>query len=156
MNTEIYQTLDQLCDQGDKSAALDSLVEYLESQGMFHELFEALKMKLRHGLGLAAAQAEPELPLDDATENQLEQGLIAACRRVGEAFLQAGKIRGGWMYLRPVGDRQVAAAALASVEVTDENFEDLINVQLHEGVDIARGYALSLNRLVTCNFIAIF
>jgi hypothetical protein len=156
MTHEIYQKLDELCQQGEKSAALQALIQHLEQSGQFHELFEALKMKLRFELGLPAAQAEQEAPLDDQTENRLEFGLIAACRQVGEAFLRAGRIREGWMYLRPVGDRQAAANAFAAVEPTDENFEDLINVQLHEGVDIARGYGLALSRLGTCNSVTMF
>ena len=152
----IYEQLQQLCQQGDKSAAIDRLIEHLEQSGQFHELFEALKMKLRTQLGLPAAQSEQEDRLDEQTETQLELGLIAACRRVGEAFLRVGKIREGWMYLRPVGDRQAAAQAFAAVEPTDENFEDLINVQLHEGVDVARGYQLALQRLGTCNSITMF
>lgn len=152
----IYEELRQLCQQADSSAAVDRLIDYLEQTGQFHELFEALKMKLRLGLGLPAAQAEHEPELDERTETLLEQGLIAACRRVGESFVRSGKIREGWMYLRPVGDRQAAANAFAAIEPTDENFEDLINVLLHEGVDVGRGYQLALQRLGTCNCITMF
>ncbi len=157
MTTEpIYDELSALCQQGKQSDALLRLIDHLEQTEQFHELFEALKMKLRNDLGLPAAQSEQESRLDEQTENQLELGLIAACRRVGEAFLRVGKIREGWMYLRPVGDRDAAAAALSQIQPTDENFEDLINVQLHEGVDIARGYQLALQRLGTCNCITMF
>lgn len=156
MTAAIYEKIDQFCQQGERAAALEALIEHLEDSGQLHELFEALKMKLRFELGLPAAQAESEVPLDQEGENRLEMGLIAACRRVGEAFWKAGKIREGWMYMRPVGDRQAAAQALAAIEPTDENFEDLINIQLHEGVDIARGYGLALNRLGTCNSITMF
>jgi hypothetical protein len=156
MNTDVYQAVDVLCEAGNKAGALEALISHFEETAQFHELFEALKMKLRFELGLPAAQADQEDSLDEQTENRLELGLIASCRRVGEAFVRAGKIREGWMYLRPVGDRTATAKAFASVTPTDENFEDLINVQLHEGVDIARGYGLALSRLGTCNCITMF
>lgn len=156
MTATIYEQLDALVQSGDNTQALDQLISHLEQEGRYHELFEALKMRLRARLGLPAAQAESESPLDEATELQLERGLIDACRRVGELFLKQGKIREGWMYMRPVGDRQVAADALAAVEANDENVDALLEVLLHEGVDIARGYALSLERMGTCNSITLF
>lgn len=152
----IFDQLLQMSEQGQKSDALDALIQYVDQSGQYHELFEALKMKLRWDLGLPAAQVEPEAPLDEETELKLERGLIAACRRVGEAFFRAGKIREGWMYLRPVGDPKWIAEITSRVQVTDENFDDLQQVLLHEGVDIRRGYQLSLERLGTCNSITLF
>lgn len=152
----IYDQLLHLSEQGQKSDALDALIQYVDQAGQYHELFEALKMKLRWDLGLPAAQVEPETPLDEETEIKLERGLIAACRRVGEAFFRAGKIREGWMYLRPVGDPKWIAEITSRVQVTDDNFDDLQQVLLHEGVDIRRGYQLSLERLGTCNSITLF
>lgn len=155
-NERIFEDLVRLNQLGDQREVLKHLVDHFESTGQFHELFEALKMKLRFELGLPPAQAEQEDRLDESTENRLELGLIAACRTVGEAFLRVGKIREGWMYLRPVGDRNAAADALSKIEPNDENYEDLINVQLHEGVDIGRGYALALKRMGTCNCVTMF
>ena len=60
------------------------------------------------------------------------------------------------MYMRPVGDRPVAASMLEQVAVNDENVDELLEVLLHEGVDIARGYQLALDRLGTCNSITLF
>ena len=114
MTATIYDQLNALVEAGDKEKALDQLVSYLQEAGKYHELFEALKMRLRTRLGLSAAQAEQESSLDDATELELERGLIDACRQVGELFLKAGKIREGWMYMRPVGNRELAAQALAA------------------------------------------
>jgi mannitol/fructose-specific phosphotransferase system IIA component (Ntr-type) len=156
MTATIYDQLNALVEAGDKEKALDQLVSYLQEAGKYHELFEALKMRLRTRLGLSAAQAEQESSLDDATELELERGLIDACRQVGELFLKAGKIREGWMYMRPVGNRELAAQALAAIEPTDENIDELLEVLLHEGVDVGRGYALSLERMGTCNSITMF
>ena len=155
-SSQIYNELDSLTAAGQPQQAVEKLIEHLDQSKRYHELFEALKMRLRMDLGLLAAQSEPEQRLDDEREMKLERGLIEACRQVGERFLADGKIREGWMYLRPVGDRQAAAEALARVPATDENVDQLLEVLLHEGVDIRRGYELALNQLGTCNSITLF
>lgn len=152
----ICQQFDELVKGGQSTEALDALIAYLEREGHYHELFEAMKMRLRHGLDLPAAQAEREEPVGEATEVELERGLIEACRRVGELFLKQGRIREGWMYMRPVGDRVLAAKALEQVKPDGDNVDELLEVLLHEGVDIRRGYALALERLGTCNSITLF
>ncbi len=152
----IYTQLEQAVTAGQPELGIEQLIAYLRQQGQYHELFEALKMQMRMRIGLPAAQADRQEKFDEATELQLERGLLDACRVVGELFMQRGKIREGWMYLRPVGDREVAAAALASVEPTDANIDELLEVLLHEGVDVARGYRLVLERLGTCNSITMF
>ncbi len=141
---------------GDPEGAIDLLISHLEQAQQYHELFEALKMRLRLQLGLPAAQAEHEEKLDEEGESRLEKGLLEACQKVGELLLATGRIREGWMYMRPLGDRELAARALSAVEPTDENVDELLEVLLHEGVDIARGYALALQRLGTCNSITLF
>ncbi len=156
MTATIYEELQTYVQAGDTDQALSALIAHLEQTSRYHELFEALKMQLRNRFGLSAAQADRESPLDEATEIQFERGLLDACRRVGELFLKGGNVREGWMYMRPVGDRDAAAKALSNVEPTDENADALIEVLLHEGVDVGRGYALSLQRMGTCNSITLF
>lgn len=152
----IYELLEQLSSAGKPSQALDALIEHLERDGQYHELFEARKMRLRQQLGLPAAQAETEEKCDDATELKLERGLLEACQDVGELFFKKGQIREGWMYMRPVGDREIAAKALRHVEPNDENVDELLEVLVHEAVDVGRGYALALERMGTCNSITLF
>lgn len=153
---EIYERLEQLSSAGNRVEAVDVLIEHLRQQGQYHELFEARKMRLRLELGLPAAQAEQEEKCDEATELKLERGLLDSCREVGELFFRAGKVREGWMYMRPVGDKEVAAEALAAVQPTDENADELLEVLVHEAVDIGRGYAMALSRMGTCNSITLF
>ncbi len=152
----IYATLEQSVAAGEPQRAVAQLIAYLTEQEQYHELFEALKMRLRLKLNLPAAQADRQEKFDEQTEIELERGLIDACRTVGELFLKQGKIREGWMYMRPVGDREIASAALAAVEPKDDNVDELLEVLLHEGVDIGRGYQLALDRLGTCNSITMF
>ena len=152
----IYAELAQKVAAGQRQQAIEQLIAYLQAQGLYHELFEALKMRVRMRLNLPAAQADRQEKFDEQTESELERGLIDACRTVGELFLKQGRIREGWMYMRPVGDREIASAALAAVEPTDDNVSELLDVLLHEGVDIGRGYQLALERMGTCNSITMF
>lgn len=152
----IYEDIEAAVAAGTPEAAIDRLIEHLQAEKLYHELFEALKMRLRVQLGLSAAQADSEEKLSDELELKLERGLIDSCRQVGELFLKDGQIREGWMYMRPVGDRDAAAKAMRAVQPNDENTEEMLEVLLHEGVDIARGYQLALDQLGTCNSITMF
>src|SRR2546421_13029442 len=116
-------------------SALDEAATLLRQQKKFHELFEVLKMRLRRKLGLPLLAGDAANGLSDEQRTKLEDGLIGACREVGGALLSEGKIREGWMYLRPVGDKAEAAKLLGQIEATDENYADLIDVCLHEGTD---------------------
>jgi len=113
-------------------------------------------MRLRRSLGLPLLAGDATDGLTDQQRTRLEDGLIGACREVGSALLAEGQIREGWMYLRPVGDKAEAAKLLGQIEATDENYEDLIDVCLHEGIDIGRGYDLVLERFGTCNAITTY
>lgn len=153
---ELYGKLADLCKSSGKSAVVDHVIEYLEQQGRYHELFEALKMRARMDLGLVPTQTNRDEKLDDETELKIERALIEACRRVGDALLRQGKVREGWMYMRPVGDLQAAAEALAGIEPNDENTDALLEVLVHEGVNVAAGYKMALERMGTCNCITLF
>lgn len=137
-------------------AALAKAAEILRQQKKYHELFEVLKMQLRLKLGLPLLAGEGADGLAEQQRTQLEDGLIAACREVGSALLSDGKIREGWMYLRPVGDKAEGARLLGQIPATDENYEELIDVCLHEGIDPGRGYGLVLNHYGVCNAITTF
>src|SRR5437868_5757033 len=142
---------------GGAAAALDQLAARMREEKKYHELFEALKMKVRHSLGLPLLPVESnsdELP--EATRDKLEDGLVDACRQVGELLLRDGKVREGWMYLRPVGDKSAAAKLISAIQPDEDNTEELIEVLLHEGVDTGRGFSLLLERNGTCNSITTF
>jgi hypothetical protein len=151
---EIFDTLQQI--QSQPSHSIERVVSYFREQRRPIELFEALKMRVRHRLGLPLIPTENEERLVDDIDRQLEAGLLAACREVGEMMVSLGRIREGWMYLRPTGDVARMAELLAPIEVTDENADELIQVCLHEGVDVGRGYQLLLDRNGTCNSITAY
>jgi len=148
--------LQQVLQREGVRAALENLARQLREGKRYHELFEALKMRVRHDLGLPLSYSDSGDELDEATRAKLEDGLLNACREVGVALLREGAIREGWMYLRPVGDRKLAATELAQISTTEDNVEQLVEVALHEGVDPGRGFALVLERHGTCNAITTY
>ena len=141
---------------GDPAAMIETTIDHYRKNGRPLELFEALKMRIRNRLGLPLIAPEDEPRQSEDIDRQLEAGLLDACREAGELFLSQGKIREGWMYLRPTGDVPRAAELLAQIEPNEENVEDLIAVLLHEGVDVGRGYRMLLQRNGTCNSITTY
>jgi len=156
MTTDEVTHLEAALAQGDPDAALAALAEHYRQRKQYHELFEVRKMQLRRELGLPLVACDAAEGLTAAQRNRLEEGLLEACREVGTGLLAEGNIREGWMYLRPVGDKAEAARLLAQIPATEENYEELIDVCLHEGVDIGRGFGLVLEHFGTCNAITTF
>ena len=155
--TSDFDQLQSALASGGPAAALEAAADLLRQQKKYHELFEVLKMQLRQRLGLPLLASEGSADgLAEEQRQKLEEGLIRACREIGAALITEGKIREGWMYLRPVGDKTEAAKLLGQIEPGEENFEDLIDVCLHEGIDIGRGYGLVLGHFGTCNAITQF
>jgi hypothetical protein len=156
MNTDSFDQLQSALAAGGPVAALEAAANLLRQEQKHHELFEVLKMQLRQRLGLPLLAGESVDGMPEELRVKLEDGLIGACREVGAALLKEGKIREGWMYLRPVGDKAEAAKLLGQIEATEENYEDLIDVCLHEAIDIGRGYGLVLDHYGSCNAITQF
>lgn len=156
MATDAFDDLQRQQEQGGVEALFASLTATLRQEKKYHELFDALLMRSRQQLGLPAVMSTS---LDDVAEparTTLEEAYLSACREVGTLLLDEGKLREAWMYLRPVGDKQLVAAALANIAPNDENLQDLIEIGLHEGVAPALGYQLVLKHYGTCNAITTF
>ena len=80
--TEFDRLEQELADTG-VDGVLDQLVAQLREKKKYHELFEALKMRVRHRLGLPITYSDSGDELDEPQRNGLEEGLIDACREVG-------------------------------------------------------------------------
>ena len=151
-----FERLEAEWNDGGAVAAVAELVNQLRDQKKYHELFEGLKMQARIGLGLSPMPSGSEEQLDAQQRDQLEDGLIAACREVGLLLIEGGQLREGWMYLRPVGEKQLVKDALAKVILDDENRDEFVEVALHEGIDPQRGFSEVLGYYGTCNAITTF
>ncbi|MEM6472516.1 MAG: hypothetical protein AAF802_23340 [Planctomycetota bacterium] len=142
--------------EGSTAELLEQLVEYYRKQASPMELFEARKMVIRNALGLPIVTSENEPPRSEAVERQLEAGLLEACRETGEMLIDAGRVFEGWTYLRPIGDDELIRGLLERVEITEDNFDEMQRVLLHEGVDVGRGFQSVLDFQGTCNSITLF
>ncbi len=113
-------------------------------------------MQTRIRLGLPLISPENEIKRAEDIERQLEQGLLDACRETGSMLIRLGRVGEGWMYLRPTGDVMNARQLLSEVDISEENYDDMIQVLLHEGVDVARGFQAVLDHQGTCNSITLY
>lgn len=154
--SSIFDQIQEVFQQSGTGAALEKLATELVSTKKFHELFEARKLQLRLELGLPLLYSEAGDDLDDEIRNKLEDGLSAICRDIGAALMEDGRLREGWMYLRPVGENGVAKEYLLRTETTDENIDELIELALREGIAPAHGFGLVLQHYGTCNSITTF
>ncbi len=151
MSESPFQTFDALLASDDTGAAIEFLIKSFTQEEKHHELFEAMKIRLRHKLGLPLTKNADETELSGVLQQQLEAGLLSACEQVGNALLESGKPREAWMYLRAVGSKAAVAEKLRSIPITDENIEQCIEVAFNETVDPAWGYELVLRHYGTCN-----
>jgi hypothetical protein len=154
--------LEQLADKEGLQAAAQELVERMRQQKLYPELFEARKMLHRVELGLPPVHVDPigaqgkksgAIQQDPQVQDELDKRLLDACREVGGGLMRSGRLQEGWMYLRAVGDDAFASEAMAAVEPTQDNLDLLLNLYVHEGVDIGRGTELCLKMRGTCNTI---
>lgn len=138
------------------AAALDELVAAMQARDDIHGLFEARKMQVRHELGLPLFFSDEGDDFDDATRDALEERLLKVCHELGQLCLSQGRLREGWMFLRPTGEKHLVAAALTRAVPDEENIEELIELALHENIDPVRGFAWLLEHYGACNAITTY
>ena len=155
MPDEVFQKLDAELTRGGSEHLLTLLADQFRTEQKFHELFDVLLMRERLRLKLPPTTTSiDELP--EPTRSQLENAYLNICRDVGELLLSQQKVREAWPYLRPLGDRAFVAARLAEIKPDEDNLQALVEILLHEGIDVSRGYQLVLDHYGTCNAISAF
>ena len=156
MSESPFDQLTQKLTESGPEALFDQLTAELEREQKYHELFDVLLMRSRQRLGLPAILQGSIDDLDEPVRSQVEDAYLESCRHVGKLLLGEGRVREAWMYLRPVGDKQLVAAALEKITPGEDNLQDLIEIGLHEGVAPALGYKLVLENYGTCNAITTY
>jgi len=148
---DIFDSLQSALSTSGVDGVLHQVADALLAQRRYHDVFEVRKMQVRRSLGLPLLYQDTGDGLDDSVGKRLEEGLLAACREIGAALLDEGRVREGWMYLRPVGDKAGVSARLRELAVTDANADELIEVAFYEAVDVEYGFGLMLARHGTCD-----
>ena len=156
MSQDIYDQFRQKIESVGMEAAIDQMIEHFRQEKQHYPLFEMLKLRARAKMGLPLLFAGGAEDLSNDQRDQLEDALVAACDEVGRMLLDEGKIREGWYYLRPVGDKAPVVEALKQIEVDEENLEDLIEVALYEGVAPELGFRWMLEHYGTCNSVTTY
>jgi hypothetical protein len=159
---ELFHQLEELAESQGPVGAARALVDAMRVAKRYPELFEARKMLHRIELGLSpiplegltanGVTAQPA-KLSTELQEELDRRLLDACSEVGVGLLREGRMQEGWMYMRAVGDNELTSQALASIEPTQDNVDMLLNLYVHEGVDVGAGTQLSLKMRGTCNTI---
>lgn len=156
MSENTFDQLSQKLAESGPDALFDQLTAELTEQQKYHELFDVLLMRSRQRLGLPAILQGSIDDLEEPVRSQVEDAYLDSCRHVGKLLLEEGRVREAWMYLRPVGDKQLVAAAIEKLTPSEDNLQDLIEIGLHEGVSPALGYRLVLENYGTCNAITTY
>ncbi len=146
----------QLAEQQGIEKTLDFLEDRFRTEHEYFKLFEVLKMRCRFRLGLPLIYRQQPDDLDESRQRELEDGLLTACRDVGTLLLEAGRIQEGWMYLQPLGDRQLVRRLLRSIETNEQNIDTVIDIAVSQGAAPDYGFGLLLQHYGTCNAITTF
>lgn len=157
MPDDIYDELLQARRSNDAEATLRRLADYLLECHQYHDLFDVRLMQARQKLGLPIVWTKTLDQVPEPQRTAMEDASLEACREVGRAMLEVGRVREAWMYLRPAGDKAETAAALERLVREDESLaEDVIQIALDEGVAPRLGFELVLKNHGLCNAVTTF
>jgi hypothetical protein len=153
-----FDTLEETLRASGSAAAIDRLIEHLDSSGEYRALLDALLLKARHELGLPLIAIGPLAELKEPARTQYEDRYVAAVRRVGSRYLEKGDIPTAFAYYRAIAEPEPVAEALAAYQPTenDERLGAVIEVALNYGVNPRRGLELILENYGTCPAITAF
>lgn len=156
ISADVYEELPGVLARDGVAEVLSTLATRLRSDQKYHELFDVLLMHERHRLGVPMVMNSPIDELPEPKRGRLEEAYLNVCREVGMALLAEKRVREAWPYLRPLGERELIARGLTAIEPDEDNLQALVEILLHEGVDVGRGYQLVLDHYGTCNAISAF
>lgn len=154
--TTPFDQLQQITDANGIDSGLDFLEQHVRRNKNYAHLFEVLKMRVRHGMGLPILYSRMRDDLDEESQRKLEDGLLAACREVGTLLFKQGDFVHGWNYLQPVGDRHLNEKLIRSIKVNQQNADDVIEIAVSQGAAPAYGFEILLRHYGTCNAITTF
>ena len=152
----VFEELSRLCEESGVDQSLDFLEHHFRRDKEYFKLFEVLKMRCRHRMGLPLIYSQEPDDLNETQQRELEDSLLDACREIGTLFFKAGKMHEGWMYLQPVGDKQLSEKLIRSIEPDEENVDAIVNVAITQGAAPVYGFQVMLTHYGTCNGITAY
>ncbi len=135
-------------------AAVDDLIADLRSKEDYHQLFYALLMKARVGLGVSPFPTGPAAELPADVHEPYEEAIRAAAREVGSLHLAKHDLPRAWGFFRLIGEPEPVKDALERLRPgPDDDIYPLIDIAWHQRVHPQRGFDLLLERHGVCSAI---
>ncbi len=153
-NNSLFENLN--CLSGPLNQLFEELAQTLIREKNYAKLFEVRLAQNRHHLGLSLDRPPSLDRLAEPLRTEAETAYLQACREVGSFLLSAHRFQEAWLYLQPAGERDLVQTALKNTLPTEETFDDLIVIALHEGVSPTQGLLWSLDRYGICNTLTAF
>jgi hypothetical protein len=154
MEPTIFEDLQQQLSREGPVATIDRLCNLLRERKEYNQLFYALLLKKRFGLGISPIPTGPSQDIPEALHEAYEEGIRTAARQVGRLLLDEGNIPQAWMYYRMIGESQPVFDALEKCEPPEgEDIQPLVEIAYHHGVHPRKGFDLILSRYGICNAI---
>lgn len=138
------------------AGTLELLETHFRREKEYFRLFEVLKLRCRHKLGLPLTPCQTAERLPERQQRELDDGLIDACQTVGTLLFRDGDVQHGWTYLQPVGNRKLTESLIREIKVDDDNVDMLIDISLNQGAAPSYGYHLAMMHHGTCSAITAF
>lgn len=151
---EVFDELRARLKDSGPAAAIEHLCTALRESGDYAKLFYALLLQKRVEMGVSPIPTSSANDMSDPQQQQYEDAIRAACRTVGQLFLDAGNIPAAFGYMRMIGELDPVRAAIEEHQPgEDEDVQTLIDVAFNQGVHPHKGFDLILERYGICNAI---
>ena len=161
----VCDAIEETRDARGPSAAIDRLIETLETRGNFRALLDALLLQARFELALPLVPQGGLNDLQDPERSKYEERYVTAIRSVGRKLLDRGEIAAAWPYYRVLGENAPIVDALERFEYqTPETYDPeatdtlgpIIDVAFGQGVHPRKGWDLILDNHGPCAAISAF
>lgn len=153
-NNDLFSTLGERLREAGPTVAVDELCNTLRQRGDYANLFYALLMRKRLGLGVSPIPTGPAADLPAEVHTAYEDAIREAGREVGKLFLDQGDIPHAWNYFRMLGEPESVVAALEAYQPPEgEDVQPVIEVAFQQGAHPRRGFDLILERYGICTAI---
>ena len=155
--SETFDAIDKTLADSGPAAAIDLLVQSLDSRGEFRALLDALLLKSRHEVGLPLIQSGGFAEIPEPLREKYEEKYVAAIRLVGGKLLASGDIAGAFPYFRAIAETEPVRQAIEAYRPeNDERLTQVVEVAFNQGAHPRKGFELILNHYGTCSAITAF